>query len=146
MVALQNEVIRSGAFSAYQQAVTEHWFSSTFLTGPGAISCHLAEKAQIVALQTLERHPALPPDWADIGTFVAPRTRRGGAGRALFSASLAAARQAGISTLNASIRGDNTAALAFYSALGFVDYALDPGWCLADGRVTGRVSKRFNLH
>lgn len=116
MAALQNQVIRTGAFSAYQQAVTEDWFRNTFLTGPGAISCHLAEKAQLVAFQTLERHPALPPDWADIGTFVAAEARRGGAGRALFPVSLAAARQTGISTLNASIRGDNSAALAFYSA------------------------------
>lgn len=145
MVALQNAVIRTGAFSAYQHEVTEDWFADAFLTGPAAICCHLAEGVGLVAFQTLERHPLLPSGWADIGTFAAPEARRSGAGRGLFATTVAVARGAGVSTINATIRADNATALAYYAAMGFADYAHDPDWRLQDGRVRGRVSKRLDL-
>ena len=51
----------------------------------------------------------------------------------------------GIITLNATIRADNVPGLGYYARRGFIDYGSDPAWALDDGRVVGRVNKRFDL-
>jgi len=76
---------------------------------------------------------------------VQPGSQARGIGAALFAASVAAARAAGLRVLNATIRADNVPGLAYYARRGFVDYATDPEWALADGRKVGKVSRRFDL-
>ena len=91
------------------------------------------------------RHPELAPDWGDIGSYVDPDRQRSGAGAALFAATLSLARQKGVVSINATIRGDNAAGLGYYNRRGFVDYAQDPDYRLKDGRRVGRISKRFSV-
>ena len=99
----------------------------------------------MIGFQSLGRHPALPEGWGDIGSYVSPDYQRTGAGAALFDATLAAARQAGVVTINAAIRADNAPGLGYCTRRGFVDYGADPDFALKDGRVVGRVLKRFDL-
>ncbi len=54
-----------------------------------------------------------------LGTFLMPRWRRCGAGRALWKHTEAFARQAGYKKLVIQVRGSNRAAQAFYQSIGF---------------------------
>lgn len=146
MTALQNEIIAIGGTTAYQQPRQEHELREDYITAPEAICCHVAlDEGGLIGFQAVGRWPGLPEGWADIGTFVSPSRQRSGAGAALFAATVRAARAAGIITLNATIRADNVPGLGYYARRGFIDYGSDPAWALDDGRVVGRVNKRFDL-
>jgi hypothetical protein len=45
----------------------------------------------------------------------------------------------------ATIRADNAPGLAYYARMGFREVSRDPDWALQDGRVVGRVNRRFDL-
>ncbi|QYZ68923.1 GNAT family N-acetyltransferase [Neotabrizicola shimadae] len=147
MTALQNEIIAIGGTTAYQRPRHEDEVREDYITAPEAVYCHVAldDDGTLLGFQALGRWPGLPAGWADIGTFVTPARQRSGAGAALFAATAAAARAAGIATINATIRADNVPGLGYYARRGFIIYATDPDWALDDGRVVGRVSKRFDL-
>ena len=147
MTALQNEIIAIGGTTAYQRPRHEDEVREDYITAPEAVCCHVAvdDNGTLLGFQALGRWPGLPAGWADIGTFVTPARQRSGAGAALFAATAAAARAAGITTINATIRADNVPGLGYYARRGFIIYATDPDWALDDGRVVGRVSKRFDL-
>ena len=143
---LQGAIIAAGGTTAYLVPFSEAGFIASYLTPPATICCFIAmDDAGLVGFQALSLWDGLPDGWADIGTFIAPDRQRTGAGAALFAATMAAARAAGIATINATIRCDNAAGLGFYARRGFVDYATDPAWRLADGTVVGRVSRRFEV-
>lgn len=147
MTALQNAIIAIGGTTAYQQPRSEDEVRADYITAPEAICCHVALDADgtLLGFQALGRWPGLPEGWADIGTFVTPAHQRSGAGAALFAATIATARAKGVTTINATIRADNLPGLGYYARRGFADHAADPAWALDDGRVVGRVSKRFDL-
>ncbi|VDC25262.1 GNAT family N-acetyltransferase [Pseudogemmobacter humi] len=146
MADLQNGIIALGGTTAYQQPRSVAEVRESYITGADVICCHVAEEeGRILGFQSVGAHPGLPAGMADIGTFVASGHQRRGIGVRLFGASRAACRAAGITALNATIRADNPAGLACYARLGFADYAHDPAWALADGRVVGRISKRLDL-
>ena len=82
---------------------------------------------RVVGFQSLKRAwPDNPYDvaegWGIIGTHIHPDAGRSGLGRRLFTASLAAARTAGLKHIDASIGADNEPALAYYGAMGFTPY------------------------
>lgn len=145
MTALQNRIIRIGGTTAHQVEHSVEEVRDAYVTGPGVVCCHVAEEGGIVGFQAVERYPGLPDGWGDIGTFVDPDVQAKGIGAALFAATVAACRKAGLVAINATIRADNVPGLAYYARTGFVDYAADPAWALDDGRVVGRVSRRFDL-
>jgi L-amino acid N-acyltransferase YncA len=146
MCDLLNAIIRKGGTSAFEVEKTPEEVADWYLIGPYAHLCHVAEDAgRVVGYQTVSRYGDLPVGWGDIGTFVTPDVQRAGAGAALFVATCAAARMAGLTAINASIRADNVPGLGYYARCGFVDYATDPGFALCDGRVVGRIHKRFDL-
>lgn len=68
-----------------------------------------------------------------------------GVGAALFALTVEAAGAAGINTIDATIRADNAGGLAFWSRLGFVDYAVLRARPLKDGTPMDRITKRFDL-
>ncbi len=146
MQAIQNAIIRIGGTTAYEEPQSPEVFAHGYLTGPDALSCHLAEKdGRVIGFQVLGWNADLPDGWADIGTFVDPAVQRSGAGAALFAASVTVARARGITTLNATIRVDNVPGLGYYARRGFVDYDADPEYRLSNGTRVGRVHKRFDL-
>ncbi|MDB5657895.1 MAG: family N-acetyltransferase [Cypionkella sp.] len=146
MTALQNEIIKIGGTTAYEQPRSIGQILESYITGASVISCQLADDAgQVLGFQVVGQRPGLAEGWADIGTFVQPGLQARGIGAALFEASLTAARAAGLKVLNATIRADNVAGLAYYARRGFVDYAAQPEWALADGRKVGKISRRFEL-
>lgn len=146
MADLINEIIRIGGTTAHEIALSVETITAYYITGPSVICSHVAETdGQLIGFQAVDRNANLPTGWGDIGTFVAPGIQRGGIGQALFAATVAAARDQGITTINATIRADNAPGLGYYTRRGFVDYGQDPAFALADGRVVGRVLKRYDL-
>jgi RimJ/RimL family protein N-acetyltransferase len=99
----------------------------------------------LIGFQALGFWPGLPEGWGDIGTFVQPGFQAQGIGRALFVATRNTAQAAGLKVINATIRADNSAGLAFYARQGFVEYGQDPDYRLQDGKRVGRVHRRFDL-
>lgn len=147
MVALQNDIIGIGGTTAHQAPRTATQVQEDYITGDSVICCHVAEDAgDLLGFQSVGRHPALPEGWGDIGSYVTPGLQRAGVGRALFDATVAALRAAGITTINAAIRADNAPGLGYYTRRGFVDYGHEPGFALNDGRIVGRILKRYDLN
>ncbi len=145
MADLQNRIIRIGGTTAHQAEHSPDEVRDAYITGPGVVCCHVAVDGGIIGFQAVETWEGLPAGWGDIGTFVNPDVQARGIGAALFAATVAACRKAGLTAINATIRADNVPGLAYYARIGFTDYASDPGWALDDGRVVGRVSRRFGL-
>jgi GNAT superfamily N-acetyltransferase len=146
MADLLNTIIRIGGTTAHEREMSVDQIAEYYITGPAVISCHVALRdGRLIGFQAVDRNDKLAPGWGDIGTFVAPDVQRSGAGQGLFQATLAAARAAGIVTINATIRADNVPGLGYYTRRGFQDYAADPDYRLSDGTRVGRMSKRFDL-
>lgn len=148
LAALLNAIIRAGGTTALEDEFTPDALDAAYLTGPTVHCCHVAEDAEgaLVAFQTLGRKAGLADDVGDIATFAAIDRKQGGAGSALFAATKSRARQFGLSAINATIRGDNTGGLTFYTKQGFIDHAVNNGVPLADGTPVDRVHKRFALN
>jgi L-amino acid N-acyltransferase YncA len=143
LAGILNPIIRAGGTTGIEDVLAPATLSHWFIDGADVIACHLAAHGgTALGFQSLTRHGDLPPGWADIGTFA--RQPRSGTGTALFVATLAAGRDAGISTINATIRADNTGGLAFYRRLGFAPYRITPAVPLRDGTPVDRLHHRFD--
>ncbi len=146
MTEMQNLIIRIGGTTAHEVERSEDAVAKAYLTGSSVLCAHVAENdGQIVGFQVLGAYPGMPESWGDIGTFVHPEIQRGGIGAALFAATVEWARANGIPTLLAVIRADNTVGLGYYAKRGFADWGSEPDLTLKDGRVVGRVKKRFDI-
>jgi L-amino acid N-acyltransferase YncA len=149
MAELINEIIAIGGTTAYEDPFDAATMEAEYISLPHLVSCFVAElDGEIVGFQglmTAYDDFDLPENWATIGTFTRVGSDRRGIGRALLARTLAAARAAGIATIDATIRADNAAGLAFYSRQGFVDYARLEGVLLKDGRTVDRIRKRLDV-
>jgi L-amino acid N-acyltransferase YncA len=142
MTALLNEVIAIGGTTAHQEEMTVALLEEHYLTGADVLSAVVAEEAgRVAGWQSV--------GWwrgeAHIGTFVQPGLQARGAGRTMFGLTCALLREKGVAKIVASIRADNGPGLAYYARIGFVDQAHEPDFALKDGRVVGRVHRRFAL-
>ncbi|TMV57458.1 GNAT family N-acetyltransferase [Thioclava sp. BHET1] len=113
-----------------------------YIRHPDRIACHAAFDADGVCLgfQSLKLARAgnaygVEPGWGIIGSYVGAQARGLGVGRALFAASLTAARAAGLPSIDATIGAQNAAGLAYYGAMGFQDYR----------RTDASISKRYDI-
>ncbi|WP_170783027.1 GNAT family N-acetyltransferase [Ruegeria lacuscaerulensis] len=112
-----------------------------YVSHPGQIQCLLAlDGDEVLGFQSLkqavEGNPyGAPVGWGLIGTHIRPSTARRGVGRALFQETLKAARAAGLVAIDATIGVNNAEGLAYYQAMGFVDYR----------RIDGARCKSFTL-
>ena len=142
-----NEIIQVGGTTAIETPLSVEEFSNYFLSGKNYISCFMAEDKEGLPLgfQSLEYHPELPVDWADIATFARLKSKVRGIGTALFSYSKAHAAEAGIVGINATIRADNSGGIAYYEKMGFRTYATAKDVPLNDGKLVDRVSKKLLL-
>jgi len=142
MTALLNAVIAKGGTTAHEIPMTEADVREYFIDGSDVHSAVIAEdEGQIIGWQSVGQWQGDP----HVGTFVQPDLQARGIGGALFALTLATLRQTGIGYIIASIRADNVPGLAYYARIGFRDIGSDPGFALSDGRVVGRVHRRFDL-
>lgn len=145
---LLNAIIARGGTTALEEPFTAAHLDEVYLTGPGVLSCVVAveiDVARLAGFQTLIREAELPEGWGDIGTFSRVDGIQRGVGTALFAATRANAEALGLIAINATIRGDNTGGLAYYSKMGFKDYGVDRAIPLKSGRTADRVHKRYVL-
>ena len=98
-----------------------------------------------LGFQHLQGLSKLPDDWGDIATFALINSPVRGVGTALFEATKAKAQELKLVAINATIRADNVPGLAYYSKMGFVDYAVAEAVPLSDGTLVDRISKKFLL-
>ncbi len=147
LAELLNAVIAAGGTTALQEPFTPEALDAAYLTGPNVHCCFVAEDEDgtLLGFQTLGRYPGLPDDVGDIGTFARIGGTQRGIGSSLFAATAKRAAELGLSAINATIRGDNSGGLAFYTKQGFVDHDVTPGVPLKDGTPVDRVHKRFVL-
>ena len=153
MVALLNDIIALGGSTAHQTPFNTARMVDHYITPALGVSCILLEEdGELLGFQSLvmcdpnwQGEDALPTDWAIIATFVSDQARGKGVGRALFDATLTAAKARKIPTIDATIRADNELGLAYYNALGFKDYAILPAVSLADGTKVDRIRKRMDV-
>jgi len=148
LAQLLNAIIARGGTTALEEPFTGPSLAQAYLTGPDVICCFVAAdraSGELAGFQTLGREAHLPHDVGDIATFARVGGTQRGVGTALFAATRAAARAAGLSAINATIRADNTGGLAFYGRMGFVDHAVTRAVPLKDGTLVDRVHKRYAL-
>jgi ribosomal protein S18 acetylase RimI-like enzyme len=132
MAELINKLIAKGGTTAYRRPFDGEGIVKYFIQPRYGISCAVAvDGVEIVGFQSLEWSDPdapgpdnLPSDWAVIATYVALGQQGRGIGRKLLAATLDAARAAGVSNIDATIRAENTGGLAYYSQMGFVDYRM----------------------
>jgi L-amino acid N-acyltransferase YncA len=146
LTTLLNDIVHAGGTTAIETPLTEAELSEWFVTGTPVVSCVMAEQGRSAhGFQMISTYDPMPGGWASIGTYVRIGATGGGIGSALFRRTCANARAAGLTTLKATIRCDNTGGLAYYARIGFRDYDTSPGFALADGRIVGQVHRRFDL-
>lgn len=147
MRALLNEIIRIGGTTAITSELSVDEMREWFISGADVVSCFLAINAngEILGFQSLSRYGDLQEGWVDIATFASRSRQKSGVGGALFAHTRAAAAQYGFTTINASIRVDNTGGLAYYGKMGFVTYRVEDGDPRLQGRTFNRVHKRYDI-
>ncbi len=150
MSALLNEVIAAGGTTAHQRP---------FERSPDAAPLHRAGRAgrmhgrrdgrqdRGVSMPRLakRRRRSVSRSWAIIATFAQVGMTGSGIGTALFAATKAMAARAGVRTIDATIRADNTGGLRYYAKMGFRDYDRLTSVPLRDGTPVDRIRKRFDL-
>ncbi|QBY02406.1 GNAT family N-acetyltransferase [Rhodophyticola sp. CCM32] len=147
MAELLCQIIRIGGTTAMTRPVTAVDIAGWMARAPGKSAWHVAEDAtgQILGFQWIEPAEYLPPEAAEIATFVAPGRHGLGIGSNLFRATQAAARDLGYAWINANIRADNSSGLTYYQSRGFEDYGVKPGFRLENGQTVDKVLKRYAL-
>lgn len=150
MTMILNEIIDAGGTTAHQSRFDAARMVRHYIEPSSKISCTVAEvEGKLVGFQSLawpdQEGQPFPDGWAIIATFVGASAAGQGAGRALFAATRRAAEAAGVTTIDATIRADNTGGLAFYSKMGFKDYDVLRAIPLRDGTPIDRIRKRLDL-
>lgn len=133
MADLLNAIIARGGTTAHRSPFSAERMAQDYIEPERKVSCVVAERGgQILGFQALEWSDPdwtgpnpLPADWAFIATFVAIEAQGQGIGSRLFAATRTAARQAGVTGIDATIRRENAGGLAYYSRMGFADYWSD---------------------
>lgn len=146
MARLLSEIIMAGGTTALTGSITGDDIKGWMQRGERA-AWHIAEddQGEVVGFQWIESTDALPPEAAEIATFVQIGRTGLGIGSALFRATETAARRLGFRWIRANIRADNVSGLTYYQSRGFEDYGRIEGYRMADGLVVDKVLKRFDL-
>ena len=150
MTELLNEIITIGGTTAHQRPFDTDRMLHHYIQPDHHLSTIVAElDGATVGFQMLVwPNPAegpMPEHWGFIGSFVKVGITGQGIGRALFTATCAAAHAAGCRHIDATIRADNASGLRFYTTMGFTDYDIIRAAPLRDGRLVDRIRKRFDL-
>ena len=142
MALVLNRIIEIGGTTAHEVAKTPADIRAHYIDGGGCVTCVVAEaENRLIGWQAIGWYQGD----AHIGSFVSPDIQAKGIGAALFTLTLNLARAAGLTEIHAAIRADNVPGLAYYARIGFVEIGREAGFALSDGRVVGRVLRRFDL-
>ena len=142
MALVVNAVIAVGGTTAHEHAKSVEAVRRDYITKPELRSSVVAEDGGVViGWQSVEFWKGA----LHIGTFVDPGIQARGIGAALFAATCGILRPLAPAHIIASIRADNVPGLAYYARMGFRDVAQEPEFALKDGRVDGRVHRRFDF-
>lgn len=147
MAGLLNAIIEQGGTTALTRAVTGSDIRDWMTTCPERAAWHVAvdDGESVVGFQWIEPADYLPPEAAEIATFVQVRQTGLGIGSKLFEATRAEAKALGYKWINANIRADNEGGLIYYQSRGFADYGRIDGYKMANGQIVDKVLKRFDL-
>lgn len=147
MAKLLNSIIEKGGTTALTRPVTATDIREWMAVDADKSAWHVAldDREQVVGFQWISPHEKLPPQAADIATFVELGRSGLGIGSALFSATQKAGRALGYVWINATIRADNEGGLTYYQSRGFRDWHFDEGVTLDSGLIVDKISKRFDL-
>ncbi len=147
MSELLNQIIDTGGTTALTNPISAIEIADWMASDHNQSAWHVAEDdgGTIMGFQFFAPHPDLPPEAADMATFVRVGAVQSGIGSALFSETEKAAARMGLVWLNANIRADNAGGLTYYQSRGFRTYRIDENVPLADGSLVEKVHKRFDL-
>ncbi len=153
MCDVLNPIILDGSTTAHRTLFDAQRMRDTHIDAPLLVRTTVALRGdQLMGFQLLEwtdpnydGPEALPEGWAVIATFVRDGSQGLGIGQHLWRETLLAAKSAGVVSIDASIRTDNTPGLAYYSGLGFRDYSSIDGMVLSDGTKVDKTRKRFDI-
>ena len=140
MCDVLNPLIEAGGTTALRTPFTADRMTEVYVLRDALISCSVADQdGRILGFQSLEwsapKHDPLPEGWGVIATFARIDGNKRGVGRALFARTLEEARKAGVPTIDATIRHENTGGQIYYGKMGFQDWTSGPE----------TVSKRYDL-
>ncbi len=149
MTTLINEIIAAGGTTANQVPYDVEKMRHHCINRSDLVCSHVAiSNGRLSGFQYLgwaTDDDSMPDGWAVIATFVGLDRGKMGIGQKLFSATKFAARDAGVKTIDATIRADNVGGLKYYDGLGFTDYAEIPNLPLHDGTPVTRIRKKLLL-
>lgn len=147
MATLLNEIIGIGGTTALVRPVTADDLAEWMTYAPDSSAWHVAldESEKVVGFQWISPSEQLPPEAAEIATFVQVGQTGLGIGSALFAATAKAAKQIGYIWIRANIRADNDGGLTYYQSRGFRDYGVIEGYVLADGTQVDKRLKRYDI-
>lgn len=141
-VDIVNHIIALGGTTAYEEPFTNVGFDAHYRQEP-PISMVVLSDDRVVGFQSLFE---VEPGLYSIGSFTDQKYPVKGAGRVVFDATLAAAKERGGSAILAKITSDNTGGLTYYERIGFVDFEVDKAdHVRANGTVVDRIIKRYLL-
>ena len=142
MAAVLNQIIAIGGTTAHQVAKAVPTVQADYVDGPTVLTSVVAvDQGRVIGWHSV----GLWHGHADIGTFVQPGIQARRIGAALFARTCDLAKAKCVRTIHAATRADNAPGLAYYARIGFVDAGSEPDFALADGRVVGRVFRRFEV-
>jgi len=147
MARLLNAIIDQGGASAITAQVSSNELADWMAANDGRAAWHVAvnDSEDVVGFQWIESADYLPPEAAEIATFVRIGQTGLGIGSRLFDATRAAARAMGYKWINANIRADNEGGLIYYQSRGFQDYSKIDDYEMSDGHIVDKVLKRYDL-
>ena len=153
LCAILNPIIQKGGTTAYMQPIPVDKMFTNYIDNPLKISCILVEEnGQALAFQMLKRAEAEqlpylsgPENWSIIASFAKLGQQARGVGVQMFEHTVKAARDAGVTGIDATIRADNVAGLAYYSRIGFKDFTVTKNAPLGDGTHVDRIHKLYYL-
>ncbi|MGR3502751.1 N-acetyltransferase family protein [Pseudaestuariivita sp.] len=141
-VAIVNHTIALGGSTAYEEPYTEDAFAAGYLNTAPVRNVTLSEGRLVGFQAAFDAGGGL----YSIGTFADQQNPVKGVGRALFAKTLADCRARGGEAILAKITSDNSAGLAFYSAIGFQDFEVWPDdHTRPNGVKVDRIVKRYPL-
>ena len=148
MARLLNAIIKEGGTTALTRPVTAQDINDRMSAAPDRSAWHVAvnDAEEVVGFQWIAPGAEyLPPEAAEIATFVQIGQTGLGIGSKLFDSTRKAARDMGYVWINANIRADNEGGLIYYQSRGFADYGVIEGYRLESGQRVDKVLKRYDL-